>query len=339
MYNFLMKKYICKNINKITAALLSIAMLVSLTSCSLYNPNAVYKKSGFYMDTIITITLYGNVTDPEDKLNGCMDLISMYEGYFSNTIEDSDIWRINSNPFEYIEVHDETIELLNEAIYYCGLSNGVFDISIGKLSDLWNISGGNTDVPDSDEINALKDEVDYKNIIISGNTVCLNSDKCKIDLGGIAKGYITDKIKEYLLGNDVNSALINLGGNITAIGPENKTGYNVGIQKPFANDGTVITDIMLKDKTIVSSGCYQRYFEKDGRIYHHILDPRTGYPAESDILSVSIICDSSVRADALSTISFIMGYEDASSYIESTDDCEAIFILSDYSIQKTSGLN
>lgn len=303
-------------------------------------------KSGFYFNTVISVTLYD--ASKEHLLEKCFELADMYEGYFSRTIPDSDVAKINAAAGAPVEVHAETIELLELGIYYGRLSNGKFDITIGKLSDLWDISTKalieasklNADaIPSASSIEAALATVDYTGITIDGTMVSLNNPDSAIDLGGIAKGYIADKMKLFLNENGVTSGIINLGGNVLTLGPKEKgDSYTIGIQKPFSEDGSAIAAVQVTDKTVVSSGSYERYFEVDGKQYHHILDVRTGYPYENNLLEVTIITDSSAHADALSTTCFSLGLEEGLALIESLEDTEAIFITDDYMIHTTSGI-
>lgn len=329
----------------ILAALLCISF--PLSACT--TPNAKVAKSGFYFDTIITITLYG--TGEESYIDECFSMAKHYEDLFSNTVEGSDVWNINEYAGEYVTVSDETVELIEIGMKYGDLSNGVFDITLGKLSELWNISdiaanlvtenneADESVLPSPEEIGILLPHINYKNIQIDKNRVCLTDPDAMLDLGGIAKGYIADRMKEYLNEAGITSGTIDLGGNILTIGEKSDgTAYTIGIQKPFEDSGEVIATVKVKDKTVVSSGVYQRYYRVDGKLYHHILDLSTGYPYDNDLYEVTIICDSSTDGDALSTICFCLGLEDGMALVESIPDTEAIFITSNYEIYKTTGI-
>ena len=322
------------------ASLLGLFLLcLILTGCG-----EPISKSGFYFDTVITVTLYDS--SKEQLLDGCFDLAAEYEGYFSNTVADSDISKINASGGTPVTVHDETIELLQKGISYGEQSNGAFDITIGRLSDLWNISTkallDETDasmVPSDTEIRQALATVDYRTIVIDGNDVSLTNPDAKLDLGGIAKGYIADKMKEYLLANGVKSALINLGGNVLTVGDKpDGSPFTIGIQYPFQEDGSSIASVKISDQTVVSSGIYERYFKVDDTLYHHILDTKTGYPCDNNLLGVTIITDHSVDGDALSTICFILGLDDGMALIEQLDGTEAIFITDDYELHVSSGM-
>ena len=336
-----------KTINLLVILSLLICMLAS--GCSSDKDKKV-SKSGFYFDTIITITLYG--TDDETYIDKCFEMASNYENKFSTTIDTSEISKINDNAGKkYIKVSDDTIDILKAGISYCKNSQNKFDITLGKLSELWNISDiakeceddSNTVdasyLPSESEINKLKDNIDYTKILIDGNKVMLKDDTCKIDLGAIAKGYIADRMKEYLNSNNITSGIINLGGNVLTIGKKaDGSNYKVGIQKPFDQSGQALLSVEVSDKSVVTSGIYERYYKVDNKIYHHILNLETGYPCENDIYSVTIISDKSVDGDALSTICFLLGADEGMKYIETLDDIEAIYIKNDYSVVASSGI-
>ena len=175
--------------------------------------------------------------------------------------------------------------------------------------------------------------MNYKNVILDKNTVTLTDPEAAIDLGGIAKGFIADKLKAYLTDQGIEHALISLGGNIVAVGGRyNGQPFHIGIQKPFAETNEAITTVEINGQSVVSSGTYERYFEKDGKIYHHLLDPATGYPYDNQLLQVTIISDSSVDGDALSTACFGLGLDKGSALIESLDNIRAIFVTDDYTL-------
>lgn len=314
-----------------------------LSGCGSQNATPA-SKSGFYFNTIITVTIYEDIDDK--ALDDCFALAKKYENLFSNTIPESDISRINDACGAPVTVDDETIALLEKGIAYGNLSGGKFDITIGKLSDLWDISTKalleQTDasmIPADGDIAAALATIDYHNIKIKGNEVTMLDPNAKLDLGGIAKGYIADRMKDFLNAKGITSGFINLGGNFLALGPkEDKDAYTVGIQKPFSEDGSAIASIEVTDETVVSSGIYERCFTVDDTLYHHILDTSTGYPYRNNLLEVTIITGNSVDGDALSTTCFSLGLEDGMALIESLPDTEAIFITDDYELHTTSGI-
>jgi thiamine biosynthesis lipoprotein len=331
----------------------AIFLLIFCMFCCLFTGCGAEKKvskSGFYFDTIITITLYG--TNDESYINDCFSLAGEYEDKFSNTVEDSEISEINAAGGEYVTVSDETIELLNYGIEYGNVSDGLFDLTIGGVSDLWDFSdiaenlesedneADASVIPSDSKIKAALSHVDYKNIDISGNKVRLLDPDSRIDVGGIAKGYIADKMREFLNEKGITTGVISLGGNVLTLGEKaDDEVYTIGIQKPFAETGTALATIKLKDASVVSSGIYERYYRVDGEIYHHILDTGTGYPVENDLWQVTVISTRSMDGDALSTTCFALGLSDGMELIENTDGIEAIFVTDDGELHLSSGIS
>lgn len=311
--------------------------LLSLGGCG--KTTEPISKTGFYFDTVITITLYD--ASYEKELDHCFSMAKKYENLFSAQKEGTDIWKINHSQGQAVEVSDETIDILNAGIAYSKSSNGKFDITVGKLSSLWDFSESSSkEIPSVEAIQEALATINYQNIVIDGNMVSLTDPNAAIDLGGIAKGYIADQMKAYLNDQGVQSGLINLGGNVLCVGPKDgdEKSYKIAIQKPFSEDGTALATVKVADDSVVTSGTYQRYFEIDGKRYHHILDLSTGYPCDNDLDSVTIISHDSLTCDALSTTVFLMGLDDGLAYVESLSDVEAIFVTSDGSIQYTSGI-
>lgn len=309
-----------------------------MTSCA---PKSA-EDTRFMLNTICSITVYSEKNKDktsEELVDEAFDLCQTYEDTFSRTIEGSDIYNINNSGGAPVTVSDDTIEILETAKYFSELSDGAFDITTAPLSIRWDFEGENPSVPPDDEIQELLAKVDYTKIKIDGNTVTLEAPVEAIDLGAIAKGYIADKLAEFLKDNGVTSAIISLGGNIYAIGEnaEEKRPFNLGVQDPKSEDGSILGYLQLSDKSLVTSGDYQRYFMQDGKRYHHILAPKTGYPAESGLSSVTIISDSSVVGDALSTTCFVLGKDKGLELINSYDGVEAIFIDHDGNMYFSDG--
>lgn len=313
-------------IRRIIALTAAISLLIS--GCS----KPLSKKDLTYTDTLFDTVISVQILDPVDEkvLKGCEKLCKEYDAKFSKSNEESEISRINNAKGKFVEVSDDTITLLKKGLYYCELSHGIFDITIGSVSDLWDFHAEDPKVPSRKKIRSAKGHVNYRGILIQDNRVKLTDPKARLDIGAIAKGYIADRLKEYLKKNNVKHAIINLGGNVLTIGTKTDgSKYNIGIQRPFDESGQPITSIKVADKSVVTTGTYQRYFEKNGKIYHHILDTATGYPCENDLSSVTIITDSSLTADALSTVSFLLGYEEGIKLINLLDNVDAVFITND----------
>ncbi len=322
---------------RILSALLICSILVlNISGCGIVNSSEPISRTGFYFDTIIQITLYN--TSDEGLLDECMNMCDYYENLLSAHVDDSDITKINTAEGQPVEVSAETIELLNIALEYAELSDGAFDPTIGSVSLLWDFDSDEHIVPDESAISEALTHVDYHNITIEGNTVTISDPETNIDLGAIAKGYIADKLKAYLVSQNVTSGIINLGGNVLLIGSKpDGSDFSIGIQKPFADTSTSITGVKASDKSVVSSGTYERYFEVDGKFYHHILDTSTGYPLDNGLIGITILSDNSVVGDALSTTCFSLGMEKGMKLIESLDGIEVLFITEDYEIHTSSG--
>lgn len=311
-------------------ALLSASILL-LSGCSGLPRERSQTYTDTLFDTVISVQIFDSVD--EDVLEGCEKLCKKYDSMFSNKIEDSEISRINSAGGNPVEVSKETIKLIKKGIYYSEMSDGVFDITIAPVSNLWDFKAETPLVPSPEAIAEAVSHVNYENIIIRDNTVKLTDPHAGIDLGAIAKGYIADRIKDYLEEEGVRHAMINLGGNVLAMDSKlDGSDYNIGIQKPFDETGEPITSVKISDKSVVTSGIYQRYFKADGKIYHHILDPNTGYPCENNLYSVTILTDSSLTADALSTTCFLLGYDRGMKLINQLDNVDAVFITNDNQI-------
>ncbi len=291
--------------------------------------------TGTYFDTVVQIEVWGA---DQDMIEHCRKMCETYEQMLSATIETSEISKINNADGEPVSVSDDTAELIEKGIEYGEISGGLFDITIAPASGLWNFTDNeDKTLPDPDELAEAVSHIDYRCVHVDGNTVVLTDPEAQIDLGGIAKGYIADRLKEYLEGEGIEHALIDLGGNMLALGGRyDGTDFRIGLQKPFAETGTAMAALSINDQSVVTSGDYERYFEKDGVIYHHILDPATGYPVQNDLDQVTIISDRSVDGDALSTTCFAMGLEDGLELIRSLDGVEAIFVTKDGEIHTSS---
>lgn len=311
-------------------------LLVSICFLGCGKNQEKISKSDFYFDTVITVTLYDE--DSRHLLEGCFDLADTYEQYFSATISDSDVSKINQAKGKPVQVHKETIELIEKGLYYSEISQGGFDITVGNLTSLWDFTGENPLVPKESDILQAISSVDYRNVKISGTSVSLQNPHARLDLGGIAKGYIADKMKAYLTDQGVTEGIINLGGNVLCLGETSRKPYRIGVQKPFDKEGTALFALDVTDKTVVTSGVYERCFTLDDKLYHHILNPATGYPYENHLLSVTIICKSSADGDGLSTACFSMGLEKGMELIESLKDTEAVFITEDEELHFSSGM-
>ncbi|MBG9773439.1 FAD:protein FMN transferase [Brevibacillus laterosporus] len=298
-------------------------------------------ESFFIYDTIVTVRVYDDrMTDKHFKeLEARMKEI---ESHLSRTLQGSEVYRINEQAGKQaVPVSRETYEVIKKSIQFAELSEGRFDPAIGPLVSLWNIGQDNAKVPSEEKLTEALQVIDYHQIVLNDakRTVFLKQPNMAIDLGGIGKGYAADQIAVYLTEKGFNSAIIDLGGNILALGKKpNENDWIIGIQDPDRNRGNQLGKLKVTNKTVVTSGIYERYFEENGKHYHHILNPATGYPVENNLFSVSIITNESADADALSTTGFALGLEKGMPFMESLPNVEAIFITKDKNVYITSGL-
>lgn len=321
--------------------LIILLVLPCLTSCTASTKESTalsdpYTATGFYFDTVVSIQVYDG--DAKETAEGCLALCSKYENLFSTTIETSDTARINSSDGKPVEVSDDTAVLITTALKFSRLTDGKFDITAAPLSVLWGFQGDDPSLPDQASIDEALSHVDYSSVSISGNTVTLDQPAISVDFGGIAKGYIGDRLKDYILESGSSHALINLGGNVVTVGGKpDGTAFTIGLQRPFSLEGTALLSIKASDWSVVSSGPYERYFEENGKRYHHIMDTSTGYPVDNNLYGVTILTRDSVSGDALSTGCFALGLDKGMELINSLPDTYAVFITDDYTVHYSDG--
>ena len=332
------------NRKKLISIFLSALLIIYLIYSISINRNEESISNTYYnLGTINEITLYDvNKKTGEKILEECGSILMDIDNKMSNTIKSSDVSKINKNAGkDYTKVSKDTYYVIKESIEFSNISNDTFDISVGPLIDLWSIGTDNAKVPNKEEIENVLPLVDYSKILLNDEnlSVKLSEENMKIDLGGIAKGYAADKIYDYLKSQNIKSAIINLGGNILTLGSKNNDQpFSIGIQDPTMPRGNSIGNIKVTNKSVVTSGIYERYIEKDNKIYHHMLNPHTGYPFENNLNSVTIVSDESIICDALSTTTFGLGLDNGMKLIESLDNVDAIFITKDKKIYLSSNL-
>ena len=320
-----MKKQITAKIYVIRFFIVLLFITSMMTGCT--KNTETISRTGFYFDTVIRITLYD--TEDDSVLDGCFALAEKYENLFSATKEGTDVWNINHASGEAVTVSEETAALLVTAVDFANTTEGRIDPTIRPVSALWDFgSEGKAHLPEDTDIKEALSHVSCDTIRFGVglsdetgepvyNTVTLQDPEAAVDLGFIAKGYIADKMKEYLLSQGVESACISLGGNVIAIGEKpDGSPFRIGIQEPFAPEGTALDTVEVRDTSVVTSGIYERYFYEGDTLYHHVLDTSTGYPVENELASVTIICESSTKADALSTSCLCMGLEKGRQYLD-----------------------
>ena len=291
-------------------------------------------KVSYALGTQCMQTIYegdANAADAgEQLLYGLDATLSMYR-------DTSEVDKLNQSGGKPVKVSTDTEDVIKEALEVSKVSGGAFDISLGILTREWDF-GGNPKVPDVKLISKLLPYVDYKQIEVKDGSVKLGAGQA-IDLGGIAKGYAADRLAVLYREKGVKSAIINLGGNIYILGkkPDGEK-FKVGIEDPL-DTSNYFAWMELEDVSVVTSGAYEQYFVKDGKTYHHILDPKTGYPSESDILSVSVLSKNSMLADGLSTSVFVLGSEKGLELINSIKDVEAVIVTKDKKILVSDGFD
>lgn len=294
----------------------------------------------FIFDTIVAIKIYDTRANSKhfEELEALMKNI---DNKISRTNPDSEIHKVNAQAgVSAVQVSPDTFELVSKAVEYAQKTDGLLDPSIGPLVSLWNIGHEGAHVPPADEITAAQKLTDYRKIELNPDTheIYLQDKDMEIDLGSYGKGYAADAIYDYLAAQDFHSAIIDLGGNIFVMGEKpGGLAWNVGIQDPAMERGNPIGKVRVKDKTVVTAGIYERYFIEDGKLYQHIIDPRTGYPVDNNISSVTIITDRSIDADTMDTSLLIMGIEEGLKFAENTPNTEVLFITKDKKLYASPG--
>lgn len=313
-----------------------------LTSCSRHEsvpagpsqsdngvPNSV---SIFAMDTFMEMTAYGG---NDALMHDAEQRILELESLFSVTDENSEIYTLNQNGEAALSADTEA--LMQQALEMCTRTHGSLDISIYPVLRTWGFTTGSYQVPDSDMLSELLTHVDYRAVSLTNGTAAI-PDGMELDLGSVAKGYASDQVAKLLRENGVTSALLNLGGNVQVIGSKpDGTAWRVAVQAP-ENDG-YLGVLEVRDKAAITSGGYERYFaDSDGQVYWHIIDPATGAPAHSGLVSVTVVGESGTICDALSTALFVMGLDKAVEHWRQHQDFDAVFVLEDGSVAITAGL-
>lgn len=344
-----MKKLSAKK-KKTFAVVLILGIITGIIiSYNVYNSKNVdpVEDQEYYLDTVCKLSVYrinGGLDKKEAQkaIDRAYDRCRELDKTLSNTVATSDISRINDAGGQWVTVGDDAITVIKGGIEYGEKSDGAFDITIGSVSDLWDFHSDDPKLPDQAALTEALTHVDYRKIQIDGNRVRLLDPEAKIDLGGIAKGYISDQMADVLTDEGVTSAVVNLGGNIVAIGNKpNGDDFVIGIEKPYSDRSEIIGKTHAKNETVITSGVYERQFKIDGKVYHHILSTKTGYPVDTDLDSVSITLKrgKSMDVDAMSTICLIKGSVEGKKFIEGVDGAEAVFCKHNGDITMTKGMD
>ncbi|MCT4618585.1 MAG: FAD:protein FMN transferase [Marinisporobacter sp.] len=329
-----MKKFL-----KLYFCIILLLLMSLLAGCS--KKKDIVTDSAYMLGTHLNISIW---TDDEKEgkqvIKECFRRISEIERKMSVNIKASDVNKINNNAGNFVKVSEDTTKVLNKGIKYTEISSGAFDPTIGRLVKLWGIGTQEEKVPKKIEIDEALKFVNYELLKKKDNNEFkLDKKGMQIDLGGIAKGYAADEVYSILKNKGIEHGVINLGGNIYTLGTKvDGQIWKIGIQDPLEPTGTPMGVVEFSDKAIVTSGNYERFFIKNDKRYHHIIDPKTGYPVQNGIISSTIITDRSMDADALSTSVYILGVEKGLMLIEKMKNTECIIITKDYRVHLSSGM-
>lgn len=323
-----------KKLNKksLIAVILCAVIVFGIVSYDFISGRSSCEKTSVAMGTVVTVKLFGfgaknDLDKIETEINGLENSVLSWRK------EGSDVYRINKGSGTQVSVSPDTVKIIGQCIDISDDCGGVFDITIGNVTKLWDFGGNNQRLPSDDEIKTALGSVGYKNVSISGNAVQIKKGQ-SLDLGAVGKGFVCDKIKELLDKGRTKSAVVSVGGSLLIYG--NRT-FSVGIVNPD-NDKQSMGTLKLKDTCVSTSGNYEKYFEQDGKRYHHILNAITGYPATSEFKSVTVVCESGLISDALSTVCYIAGYRKSIEILKKFD-AEAVFIFNNNAVRVTDGLS
>ncbi len=329
--------------NSIIYSIFVIVLIYTLSGCSntdRLNREQPFERNDFIMGTIVSQRIYGK--NAEKAAVKVVERLKEIEESMTVNAPGGEINKLNENSGKSkVILSSDSYHVLKTGVKYSVLTDGAFDVTIGPLVKLWGIYSEHPRIPAQAEIERVKELVDYRDIIFNeaNRGVMLKKAGQMADLGGIAKGFGGDEAIRIYRDWGIKSAYVNLGGNIVALGNKpDGSKWRVGIQDPRGLQGAYIAIIPVADKTVVTSGDYERYFEEGGVRYHHILDPRSGYPARTKLISSTIIADKSIDADALSTSVFVMGLDKGMEFVEGIKGVEALFVDENRKIYVTDGL-
>jgi len=296
--------------------------------------NDKYSSDIFAMDTYMSLTAYG--AKAEDAVTAAIHEIQRLDAMFSVGNTDSDVTTANMQGSA--TVSDETAYLVEQSLEISRKTDGAFDITIYPVMELWGFTTKNYKVPQVDELQETLKRVSYENVSLKDHELVLKNN-AQIDFGGIAKGYTSSRVMQIFKEYGIEHGMVNLGGNVQTLGMKTDgTAWRVAIQSPQGGN-QYLGILETSDQAVITSGGYERYFEENGVTYHHIIDPKTGYPSDSDLTSVTIVCADGTKADALSTSFFVMGLQKAESFYENTDlDFDVILLTKDNQIYISEGI-
>lgn len=295
-----------------------------LSSCTATENNKT-SVTDYALGTIITVNIYDNNSESKALAEDCIRAVRDFEKIVSFTDKESELFAVNETAYEQpVHISDILFDIIESSLEYCKKSGGAFDIGCGGLIELWGIGTENAHIPTDESLEKYINFRGYEHIVLDyeNKTIFFTDERVKIHLGACAKGYAEDLAADFLRKSAVESALLDFGGSITTIGTKNNKGFVIGVVNP-RSENDYLAKISLSDRSVVTSGDYQRYFEADGVRYHHILDMNTGYPVSSDMNSVTVISESAFIADCLSTAVFVLGTDKGEALLEK-ENCSYI---------------
>ena len=330
-------------LKRIAVAAMCVILAAGMTACGKkadsaqsesVSENDKYSSDIFAMDTYMSLTAYG--AKAEDAVTEAIHEIQRLDAMFSVGNTDSDVTTANMQGSA--TVSDETAYLVEQSLEISRKTDGAFDITIYPVMELWGFTTKNYKVPQADELQETLKRVSYENVSLKDHELVLKNN-AQIDFGGIAKGYTSSRVMQIFKEYGIEHGMVNLGGNVQTLGTKTDgTAWRVAIQSPQGGN-QYLGVLETSDQAVITSGGYERYFEENGVTYHHIIDPKTGYPSDSDLTSVTIVCADGTKADALSTSFFVMGLQKAESFYENTDlDFDVILLTKDNQIYISEGI-
>ena len=330
-------------LKKTAAATMCVILAAGMTACGKktdsaqsesVSENDKYSSDIFAMDTYMSLTAYG--AKAEDAVTVAIHEIQRLDAMFSVGNTDSDVTTANMQGSA--TVSDETAYLVEQSLEISRKTDGAFDITIYPVMELWGLTTKNYKVPQADELQETLKRVSYENVSLKDHELVLKNN-AQIDFGGIAKGYTSSRVMQIFKEYGIEHGMVNLGGNVQTLGTKTDgTARREAIQSPQGGN-QYLGILETSDQAVITSGGYERYFEENGVTYHHIIDPKTGYPSDSDLTSVTIVCADGTKADALSTSFFVMGLQKAESFYENTDlDFDVILLTKDNQIYISEGI-
>lgn len=325
-------------------ALIFVFLIIFISGCG----KKEYSKVEFLMDTVVEIKIYHKrKAEAEKAIDSSMKEMRRVEQKMSRFLPGSEVSRINKEALlekrkgsllaeGWISVSDELFSLLEESVRLSDLTKGCFDVTIHPLWKIWKFEGENLEVPGKGEIEKVLKLVNYNNMILKNGKISFAKNGMGIDLGGIAKGYAVDAAIKALKERNVESAMVNAGGDIYVLGRKQGKPWRIGIRHP-RREGEILGTIEVEDRAIVTSGDYERFFFSGGKKYHHIINPKTGYPAD-ECQSVTIVAKEATFADGLATGIFVLGPKEGMALIESLEEVEGVIVNKEGDVSVSSGL-